>query len=537
MQIHFQKKNCQWATAEFRTLIRYTCTVGFAYLPLSEQPPFSEREPQLNLMFVGSEEMRKLNRETRGVDRVTDILSFPMLDCFDGTFRAQPGPQDWDPETGDVILGDLVLCLDRAEEQAETYGHSIQREVSFLCLHGLLHLLGYDHELDEERAKRMEGLQSFLLEQLEIPRSASSESVYRTVHRRMQEWNRVQLCLDDADSSDNWEEVEEDGLMDRSEDFATEVQSLAPDSSSFHSGFVSLVGRPNAGKSTLINRISGQKLAIVTRKAQTTRHNIRAIYNDSRSQIVFTDTPGLHRAQSRLGNYMQDSAWRALRDCDLLLLLVDALKWRVTEMEESILKRASDIQLPVIVLLTKVDQADKGKLLPAMEAYHNLPGVSVVLPISARTGEGMDDLLQLLYERLPEGPQYYDSDAFTDQSERQLCAELIREQILLYTHEEVPHGTAVQIDSFEECADPNAKSEYDRSLVRIHASILCEKSSHKGILIGKAGQSLKRIGKAARMRMEALLDCQVYLELHVKVREDWRNRNAILQDLGYRHQD
>lgn len=599
MLVQFQKRNCSWSTAELRTVIRYALRVAYTALPLSDEWTALGLTPEISVTFVGPDAMREINAETRGIDRVTDVLSFPFLDMKEGEFLPKAespadlrdgqlelsfayeeeteeamDPRlahlglvgaDFDPETGNLFLGDILICPDRAEEQALEYGHSLQREVAFLSVHGLLHLLGYDHECEEDRVL-MEELQDELLEQLGLTREMSTPQAMAWIREN---WKRMDAVERQLSEENLWlpeteaafepteeeaaaysEEEEEDWDDEEEEEEEDDAASLhfaegddEPHASCerngehLHSGFVALLGRPNAGKSTLLNQLSGQRLAIVSRKAQTTRHNIRAIHNDDTCQIIFTDTPGLHKPDTRLGEYMQDSAKRALRDADVLLLLVDATRGRLTPVEQSALEAAHARRLPVIVILNKTDILEKEALLPLIRLYSHQVGVRHVLPISARTGEGVNELIPLLRELLPVGPRYYPEDSFTDQSERQIVAEMIREQLLTYTHEEVPHGTAVQIDSFEECGGDEEGDDYDRSLVRIHASILCDKDSHKGIIIGKGGQSLKRIGSSARRQIEQMLGCKVYLELHVKVRPDWRNRRGILNDLGYRDRD
>lgn len=516
MQVQFHKKQCNFSTAELRLVARYALEVAFDFLPLAERWDEEGLEASISLSFVGEEAIRAANRDFRQVDRVTDVLSFPMLQLEEGELLEPLSVADYDPVQGQVFLGDLLLCPQRAEEQANEYGHSLQREVAFLCVHGLLHLMGYDHEQDEAGRLVMESLQDTLLENLGLHREMTAQEallhVKQQLHLREElekQFSEEKIWTDEAKAA-----------------YGGEAEKTRK---SFRSGFVTIVGRPNAGKSTLLNRISGQRLAIVSHKAQTTRHNIRAIYNDEEAQIVFTDTPGLHRADTDLGKYMQEVAWKALHDADVLVLLLDATKTKLNELEKSSLQAALDQQLPLLFVLNKVDAVEKERLLPLMSGLSQLaPGIPL-LPLSAKTGVGMDSFFDEIKKRLPEGPRYYDEESFTDQSERQIAAEMIREQLLLYTHEEVPHGTAVQIDSFEEIEG----EEEERRLVRIHASILCDKDSHKGIIIGRKGQSLRRIGSAARQQIEEMLGCKVYLDLHVKVRPDWRNRRGILSDLGY----
>lgn len=310
------------------------------------------------------------------------------------------------------------------------------------------------------------------------------------------------------------------------------------------SGFVSLIGRPNVGKSTLLNKLVGVRLAITSPKPQTTRQVVRGIIDDENSQIIFLDTPGFHAPRTRLGEYMVQAATTALADGDIALLLVDAEKATgeraypgIPSIEADIMQKADNMNKKVILVLNKVDRVVKEALLPLMALYASAFDFAAIVPISAKTGDGLDRLISEIRQLLPEGPRYYPVDSLTDQTERGLCAELIREQVLLLTSEEIPYGVAVEIESFTALADDNEPQRDDavteRNLVRIGAVIYCNKDSHKGILIGNRGSMLKNIGSRARGQIEAMLGCPCYLELHVKVREDWRNRRGILRNLGY----
>lgn len=311
----------------------------------------------------------------------------------------------------------------------------------------------------------------------------------------------------------------------------------------FRSGFVSLIGRPNAGKSTLLNQLAGIRLAITSPKAQTTRQVVRAVLDDETSQMIFLDTPGLHKPKTRLGEYMMACAATALADGDIILLLVDAEAAtgsrsgnRVPAIEAEIIEKASRQEKPVILVLNKVDKVRKESLLPLIAAYAAAYEFAALVPVSARTGDGVSQLTTIIRSLLPEGPRYFPVDSVTDQTERSLAGELVREQILLLTSEEIPHGTAVEVESFEEFAGdlPLAEAEgAERDFARISAVIYCDKDSHKGILIGRQGSMLKKIGSGARIQIEAMLGCPVYLELHVIVRDGWRNRHGILRNLGY----
>ncbi len=304
-----------------------------------------------------------------------------------------------------------------------------------------------------------------------------------------------------------------------------------------HSGFIAILGRPNAGKSTLLNRLSDMHLAIVSPKPQTTRHTIRCIVDDDASQLIFIDTPGLHKPTSKLGTLMQESAWKALSDADAVLLMIDAERPGPAAMEREAIKRSLSLGKPLFLAVNKADKVAKPALLPIIRSYADLNPNAAIIPVSARTGDGVDILLAEIRKVLPEGPRYFPRDALTDQTERVLCAELIREQVLRALDEEVPHGIGVLIERFEELKDNEPADEDSRDRISIGAVLYCERETHKGILIGKGGSMLKKIGSDARVRIEEMTGCPVYLELLVKVREDWRNRAGILADLGYQGED
>ena len=313
------------------------------------------------------------------------------------------------------------------------------------------------------------------------------------------------------------------------------------------SGYAAIVGRPNVGKSTLLNNLAKMRLAIVSPKPQTTRNNIQYTHDDAMSQIIFTDTPGMHTPRTALGERMMDQAVRALKESDVVVLIIDATNPRITETERNCCDVAARFSKPILLLINKSDLVSKERLLPIIAMYAALHPFTEIIPISAARKDGIDLVLEAIRKRLPAGPRYFPEDALTDQTERDICSELIREQILKYTSEEIPHGTAVEIDAFhedygdapagmteKESGDaPAGMTEGERTLVRISAVIYCEKESHKKMLIGRQGEMIKRIGTGARRNMEELLQCKVHLELFVKVRKDWRNDHAILAELGY----
>ncbi len=398
------------------------------------------------------------------------------------------------------------------------------------------------------------------------------------------------------------------------------MNPVIPKNNKFLSGYVAIIGRPNVGKSTLLNQLSGIRVAIVSPKPQTTRHNIRAIIDEPDAQIIFIDTPGMHKPKTKLGEYMVDAAFNALNDADVLVLMIDATAPKITDIEKSCCDKAEKLKKPLILLINKVDLISKEELFPIMDRFSKIYPFDTIIPISVKKQDGLDILKEEIKKRLSEGPQYFPVNSITDQTERAIAAELIREQILRLTNEEIPHGTAVEIESFEERfvdgeidakakanthleaeasqeeAEKDLKKErqeeqeeireektvqkeenefiddgdeagdedefyddsnedaYDeneeedaedermeeeqkeRTFVKIQAVIYCERDSHKRILIGKNGEMIKRIGMQSRRQIEEMLQCKIYLELYVKVREDWRNRNPILNNLGYKDQ-
>ncbi|MBQ2800897.1 MAG: GTPase Era [Lachnospiraceae bacterium] len=295
-------------------------------------------------------------------------------------------------------------------------------------------------------------------------------------------------------------------------------------SNSTKSGFVTLIGRPNVGKSTLMNQLIGQKIAITSNKPQTTRNRIQTVYTDERGQIVFLDTPGIHKAKNKLGEYMVKVAESTLNEVDAVLWLVEPTTF-IGAGERHIAEQLKRVKTPVILIINKIDTVKREEILLFMDAYRKIYDFAEIVPVSALKGENSDTLLEVIYKYMPYGPMFYDEDTITDQPERQIVAELIREKALKCLDEEIPHGIAVAIDQM--------KYRKDGKLVDIDATIVCERDSHKGIIIGKGGAMLKKIGSAARYEIERLLDTQVNLKLWVKVKKDWRDSDFLMKNFGY----
>lgn len=294
---------------------------------------------------------------------------------------------------------------------------------------------------------------------------------------------------------------------------------------SFKSGFVSVIGRPNVGKSTLLNALTGQKIAIMSDKPQTTRNTIRGVITNDEYQLVFIDTPGIHKPRTKLGEYMVNVASETMKEVDLILFLTEAAALP-GNLDISIIEQLKKVNTPVFLILNKVDITGKDKLFSVIDGYSKLMDFKAVIPISALKNDGTDIIVREALKYLPEGPRFFSEDTLTDQPEKVIAAEMIREKVLLNLEDEVPHGVGVEVMSFKERED---------GLVNIQATIYCEKSTHKGIIIGKQGQMLKKIGSAARFEIERLLDTKIFLELWVKVKPDWRNNDNMLKNLGYQN--
>ena len=295
---------------------------------------------------------------------------------------------------------------------------------------------------------------------------------------------------------------------------------------SYKAGFATLIGRPNVGKSTLMNHLIGQKIAITSNKPQTTRNRIQTVYTSDEGQIVFLDTPGIHKAKNKLGNYMVGVAQRTLSEVDVVLWLVEPTNY-IGAGEQYIIEQLKKVKTPVILVINKIDTVKKEEILTFIDTYRKELDFAEIVPVSALKGDNTDTLIQCIMKYLPYGPAFYDEDTITDQPMRQIVSELIREKALRCLDEEIPHGVAVSIESMK----------YRKHICDIEATIVCERDSHKGIIIGKGGSMLKKIGSSARPDIEDLLEMQVNLQLWVKVKKDWRDSDFLLKNFGYNPQD
>ena len=295
----------------------------------------------------------------------------------------------------------------------------------------------------------------------------------------------------------------------------------------FKSGFVTIIGRPNVGKSTLMNHLIGQKIAITSNKPQTTRNRIQTVYTDmERGQIVFLDTPGIHKAKNKLGEYMVNTAEHTLNEVDVILWLVEPSNF-IGAGEQHIIEQLKKTKTPVILVINKVDTVSRDKILEFIDTYRKVYDFAEIVPASALRAQNLDTVLDMIFKYLPYGPQFYDEDTITDQPERQIVAEIIREKALHSLNEEIPHGIAVAIDQMK----------MNHKVCHIDATIICERDSHKGIIIGKQGNMLKKIGSTARFEIERLLDCKVNLKLWVKVQKNWRDSDYMMKNFGYREDE
>ncbi len=420
----------------------------------------------LDITLVGPRVMRRINREQRGIDAETDVLSFPSHEMRRGEFLKPI--EDWEfidvDGTGrpTLDLGEMVIAPIRVDSQAQELGHSFERELRFLVIHGVLHLLGFDHEDEDDEAEMICRQKELLRDLEEIP------------------------C-----------------------------------------GFVALAGRPNVGKSTLLNEIAGRTLAIATAKPQTTRHSIRGVYTADDCQIAFIDTPGIHQPTTGLGRAMMRSAVNSIHQADVVVLMIDAA-WRpvIGTAERQVIEQARKDGKPIILVLNKVDATRKENVLPLIQAYDKAYQLDAYVPLSAKFGDGTDRLIDEIRRLLPVQRRLFSADDETDQTERVLVGELVRREVLLQTEQEIPYGVTVIVESFDEDEDGRGR------FVAIDAVILCNKESHKQILIGKGGSKIKSIGIAARSAIESLLEARVDLSLFVKVRRDWQNRAYYLRESG-----
>ncbi len=432
----------------------YRAVADFAHLP---------KRIKVNLSFVDEKTIRRLNKDTRNIDKVTDVLTYPYIELKPKEkLKLSDYKLEIDPDDNRLLIGDIYICTKRAEEQSKEYGHSLNREMCFLFCHGLLHILGYDH-IEKEDEEVMTKFQNEILDKLNIRRE------------------------------------------------------------NFKCGFVTIIGETNTGKSTLINQLVGEKVAIVSPKSQTTRENIKGVYNDATTQIVFVDTPGYHKRKTKIDAEMDKQISDATEDTEILLILLDAKKPLLEQYEKMEKKLSSNAKK--ILLINKIDEVKYEKTYPQLAQLSKVAKVDEILPISALKGTNCDVLIEMIKKYLPTFDfemRYYPLDIYTDKNLREISAEIIREQALLCLDDEVPHGIQVVVTQFKENTDP----------VEIYADLYCERESHKPIILGKNGEKIKEISTKSRMAIEKLLERHINLQIYVKVKENWRNDMRYIAEFG-----
>ncbi len=418
---------------------------------------------KVNLTLVSSQQIQTLNRDTRNIDRVTDVLTYPYIELKKSKkLRLADYQYDIDPDDKMLLIGDIYICTDRAKEQAAEYGHSFRREMCFLFCHGMLHIMGYDHMTPAEE-EEMTSKQEEILNNLNITRQT------------------------------------------------------------FKAGFVSIIGETNVGKSSLINRLVGEHVAIVSPKTQTTRENIIGIYNDATTQIVFVDTPGYHKGKTKIDLEMDKHISESMKDVEIILMMISAQKPLVPQYEKLRKNVSSDAKK--LLLINKIDETNFEHLYPELERLSQVADTDEILPISALKGQNLDVLLQLIKKYLPSYDRemrFYPETDYTDKTLRHMIAEIIREKALYLLDDEVPHGIYVVVNECKEGETP----------VQIQADMICEKSSHKAIILGKNGDMIKKISTMARKDIERLLEKKVNLRVFVKVKEGWRQDSKVIAEFG-----
>ena len=457
-----------------RILIRRACNAVLEY-------EHFDRPAEISVTFVDNAAIAELNNQYRNKPMPTDVLSFPL---------GENGKYDIDENNGCMMLGDIVISMERAMEQANLYGHPLQREVAFLTVHSMLHLLGYDHENGGLEAMRMR----------EKEEAVPARSATR---------NDIPL---------------QQNIKTRQE-FALSTTTPVQEHYDTSSVFVAVIGRPNVGKSSLTNLLVGEKVAIVTSKPQTTRTRITGVITRGPLQYVLLDTPGVHKAHNKLGKRMDKTASDSIADVDVSMMLFEP--YGALNESEMALVEALHRSGPAIAVINKTDLVKEPADLETRKAELKALGVfDEIYTISVRNKEGSEELFDALSRYAVEGPHYFDDDAYTDMPEKELVAEVIREKALLFMRDEIPHGIAVVVERFKERPGTD--------LIDIDVNIYCERESHKGMVIGKGGAMLKKIASAARADCEEFLGCRVNLQCWVKVKSDWRDNEFLLNNFGFK---
>lgn len=511
---------------------------------------------EVSVSFVDADEIHRLNLEYRGIDKPTDVLSFNIDD-----------PDDLE-EGEPFMVGDLIICPEVVKRQAPEFGNDPADEMRLLLSHGALHLMGYDHE-DDREAEQMEALErSYLADFTGVPPEqinigptvdhAAEGTAAKAAQPAKPAANQPALWQDlpsegdeeDLDEDEDWDDEDDvvgfdnpDGLSGTdlidaffaaqgssaavgADEGADEARFMHPATyeGPFKSGFVSLVGRPNAGKSTLINAIVGDKLLITSPTAQTTRHRIQAVYNEPDMQVVLVDTPGLHKPVDALGEELNISALNALKDVDVVAMVLDGSQ-PAGRGDEWVAQHVAQSRAYKVLVVTKADIIDQNQAREQVERMRQFCDFDEAIVVSAQENFNVDGFLQVVAAHLPEGPRWFPVDMRTDMTPEVVVAEFIREKVLLNTRDEVPHSVGVEVDStrYDEKAD----------ISHINATVYVEREGQKGIVIGAGGKMIKRIGSQARHDLERLLGNQVMLKLNVKVKPGWRSDAAQIKRFGY----
>lgn len=465
---------------------KYTAVIEKAISCALKRFDVPEKDISLELELVSPEEIKELNREMREIDSVTDVLSFPGLERVLPFDINAYSDEDIDPETGTVILGEIYICKERAEEQAQEYGHSLARELAFLSVHGTLHLLGYDHVNESERAE-MEALQDEILASAGITRDMTDDQIIASINQEAE--SRVE--------------------------------------NPFRTGYAVILGKPNAGKSTLINAIIGEKVSIVSWKPQTTRNRIIGVYNGDDVQVIFVDTPGIHKPRNELGKFMMRSVKVATDGVDAVIYVVDAEKG-IDDADISNIEANIGAGRKTVVAVNKIDHVTRDKVAEILVRLNKIPGMTAVVPVSALRQKNVDVLIDEVQKLMPIGEKLYSDDVYTDRNMRFMASEIIREKALRLLDKEIPYGIAVSINKYE---------YRENGILDIDADVICQKSAHKPIILGKNGEMIKRISTYARQDLEDMTGDKIYLSLWVKVKEDWRDDLVLLNNLGYNKKD
>lgn len=449
---------------------------------------------KVNLSIISKVKIKNLNKSTRNIDKVTDVLSYPYTELKVGEkLDLDDYKYDIDPSDKSLTIGDIYICDEQAIRQSEEYGHSLRREICFLFCHGMLHLLGYDH-IKEEDTKLMEAKQEEILSKLNITR----EKEYQTTSTISSDQSKIK--------------------------FADISQPNKKADIIYKCGFVTIVGDTNVGKSTLINTLVGEHVAIVTPKTQTTRENIKGIYNDATTQIVFVDTPGYHKRSNKIDDFMESNIKEAMEDTEIIIMMITAKK-NLTEQYYDISKKIQNDAKKILVI-NKIDESSFERLYPQLAELTKIAKVDEILPISAKNGINKDILLDMIKKYLPAYDfemRYYPTDEYTDKNIRQMVSEIIREKALLIYEDEIPHGVAVQVIQYLENEQP----------IQIMAEIFCERENHKAIILGKNGEKIKELGIKSRTSIEKFIGEKINLQLHVKAKQNWRNNATMIRELGY----